>query len=181
MPAADERAFVRIGRITGAQGLRGEVKVAPCTAERANILAFRRVFAAAGEDGAKREFAVLSARLAGKSAVVLRLDACATRDEAEALRGNSLWLPVEDLPPPAQGEHYLHDLLGKRACLRENGRCFGRIEAMQDTAAGQSLLVVREGGRETLVPAVSAFIVRVDEESVVFDLPEGLPAPGADA
>ena len=180
MPAAGEGKFVRIGRIAGAHGLRGEVKVAPWTEERANLLHYRRVFLSTAEDGEKREFVVSAGRLSGKDGVVLRLSGCASRDEAEALRGGTLWLSTDDLPPLAEGEYYLHELIGKRACLRAGAESFGRIVAVLDTAAGQSLLVVREGERETLVPAASAFIARVDDESVVFDLPEGLLEPGAD-
>lgn len=173
-----EQSFVRIGRIVRPQGLRGEVRVEPCTARRENILAYSRVFLAASEDAEKREHTVVQARL-DKSAAVLKLAGCSNRDEAELLRGHTLWLHSQDLPQLAADEFYLHTLMGKEARSAE-GKVLGRISAVLDTDA-HALLVVRSGGQELLIPAVAAFISHIDTDTVVFSVPEGLLEINADS
>ena len=64
--------------------------------------------------------------------------------------------------------------LGKEARDCE-GLPLGRITAVMDNGA-QTLLVLRHGGGESLIPAVAAFIARVETDAVIFSLPEGLVA-----
>ena len=172
-----EQGFIRIGKVVRPQGLRGEIRVEPCTARRENILAYTRVFLAASDDADKREHTVVQARL-DKTAAVLRLAACASRDEAELLRGHSLWLLSQDLPQLAEDEFYLHTLMGKEA-RTAGGEVLGRIRALVDTEA-HAVLVVGSGPRELMIPAVAAFITKVDAETVEFTLPEGLLEINAD-
>ncbi len=168
--------FVRIGRITRAHGLRGELHVTLYTAQRENILNYVRVFLAAPDSMQRCECAVQRVRLAGRGAI-LKLAGYGTRAAAEALVGQVLWLAVQDLPRAAEGEWYLYELMGKKACVA--GRFVGTIAAILDTGA-QPLLVLRHKGQpDVLIPAVAAFIVQVDAETVTFDLPEGLLNPDA--
>ena len=166
-----EQDFVRIGTVLRPQGLQGAIRVQPCTACRENILAYSRVFLAAADEADKREYTVLQARL-DKTGAVLSLAGCGNRNEAEMLRGHSLWLHSEDLPQLAEDEFYLHTLMGKEARTAD-GQMLGRICAVADTAA-HPLLVLRSGAEELLVPAIAAFISQVDEKTVVLALPEGL-------
>ena len=94
------------------------------------------------------------------------------------MRGQYVWLSSLDLPQLAAKEFYLHTLMGKEACTSD-GHVLGRISAVVDTDA-HSLLVARDGRREVLIPAVSAFISRVEDDTVVFELPEGLLDINAD-
>lgn len=172
----ERSGFVQIGRVTRAHGLRGELGVSLYTEQKENILNYVRVFLAAPGSGQGCECTVQRARLAGRGAI-LQLAGCVSREAAEALIGQELWLAVQDLPQAAEGEWYLHELMGKKAYVA--GRFVGTIAALLDTGS-QPLLVLRhEGQPDVLIPAVAAFIVQVDAESVTFDLPEGLLNPDA--
>lgn len=166
-----DQGFVCIGKVLRPQGLRGELRVQPCTARLENILAYTQVFLSGTDEAEKREYTVLQARL-DKTAAILRLAGCTDRDEAELLRGHSLWLHSQDLPPLGAGEFYLHTLMGKTARTADD-KTLGKICAVLDTEA-HPILVVRRGVQELFIPAVAAFITRVDAESVVLNLPEGL-------
>lgn len=104
--------------------------------------------------------------------VILHIGQCRDRDHAERLVGQHLWLAAEDLPPVQKGEWYLYNLMGRLA-KTTSGQVLGRIEGVL-SRPGQEVLVVVEGGREHLVPAVRDFVVAVLEDEVVFDLPPGL-------
>ncbi len=168
-PCSDRRSYVRLGQVLRPHGLRGEIKVTACTARRENLLRYTKIFLGAGTE--KSEHRVLRARMSG-GALVLGLNGCDSREEAQRLQGQEIWLDVCDLPPPSAGELYLHTLMGKEARTHE-GLVFGRVAAVLDTEA-HTLLVVRDGGREVLIPAVGAFIAAVDADAVTFTLPEGL-------
>ena len=43
---------------------------------------------------------------------ILRLEGCTSRDDADALRGTALLVPVEEAPPLEEGEFWAHDLVG---------------------------------------------------------------------
>ena len=43
---------------------------------------------------------------------ILRLEGCTSREDAEALRGTALHVPVEEAPPLEEGEFWAHDLVG---------------------------------------------------------------------
>ncbi len=166
-----EQNFVRIGKVLRPQGLRGEIRIEPYTAHRENILAYTRVFLSVSDEAEKREYTVVQARLE-KTAAVLRFAECSSRNEAELLRGHSLWLHSQDLPQLGPDEFYLHTLMGKEARTAE-GKVLGRVCAVIDTEA-HAILVVRDGAHELLIPAVAAFINQIETESLVLTLPEGL-------
>ncbi len=165
-----EQVYVRIGRVLRPHGLRGEIRIEPFTAKKENFFVYTKIFLAA-QDDTKREYRVSRAKLSG-TALVLKLDGCDSRNEAESLQGQKIWLDSRDLPSLPVGEFYLHTLMGKKAHTHD-GVVLGRIVELLDTDA-HALLVVRGGGNEYLIPAVSAFITAVDAESVVFTLPQGL-------
>ena len=43
---------------------------------------------------------------------ILRLEGCTSREDAEALRGSALVVPVDEAPPLEEGEFWAHDLVG---------------------------------------------------------------------
>ena len=104
--------------------------------------------------------------------VLLRLEECASRDQAEQLSGMQIWLSSCDLLPVGKDEFYLYTLEGKQA-MTAAGLILGKISAIVCTS-GQDLLVIQDVQKEYLVPLVREFIVVIDEEKVVFDLPPGL-------
>lgn len=166
-----EQVYVSIGRVLRPHGLRGEIRIEPFTAKKENFFVYTKIFLAAPDDTKKREYRVNQAKLSG-TAMVLKLDGCDNRNEAESLQGQEIWLDSRDLPPLPVGEFYLHTLMGKEAHTHD-GVVLGRIVELLDTDA-HALLVVHGGGNEYLIPAVSTFITAVHAESVVFTLPQGL-------
>jgi 16S rRNA processing protein RimM len=106
--------------------------------------------------------------------LVLKMDGVDTRNDAEALRGAELRIPVEERPPAPEGEYYLSDLVGCRVEWPD-GELIGEVIAWHDFGAAP-LLQVRKDGREFLVPFTEAYYRAVDVEGkrIVMELPEGL-------
>src|SRR5690606_11324190 len=102
---------------------------------------------------------------------LVRLAAVDDRDVAEGLRGRPVAVARAALGLAA-GEYLLVDLVGCRVVLAD-GTPWGEVVGVE--VGPQDRLVIRDGGRERLLPAVAAFLVEVDVEGgrIVVDPPEG--------
>jgi len=96
---ADRR--VLMGIITGAHGVRGEVRVKSFTAEPKAIAGYGPL----EDEGGARRFA-LAVRGAVKGVLIARLDGITDRNAAERLKGTRLYLPRAALPEPGEDEFY---------------------------------------------------------------------------
>ncbi|MCX8212933.1 MAG: ribosome maturation factor RimM [SAR202 cluster bacterium] len=160
---------VLVGTITGAWGLNGQVKVRSHSDDPDRFATGRTVHV----DG--RPARIMSTREAG-SAMVIKFDIVVDRTHAEKMRGVKLTVPPEELEPLPPGSYYHYQLIGLEV-HDEAGARLGDIVEVIFTGAND-VYVVREGKRETLVPALADVIVSVDIDSersnMVVRLPEGL-------
>jgi len=158
---------ILLGRIAGANGIRGEVRITTFTARPQDIAAYGTL-----DDGA-RTLTIEAVRVTGKG-VVARLAGVRDRNAAEALRGTPLYVDRDRLPPPAEGEFYHADLIGMAAVDAE-GRTVGEVVGVHNHRAGDILEVRLTGsGKTELVAFTDAFVPEVDlaARRVVVRLPE---------
>lgn len=161
------RDMVLVGAITGAHGIRGEVKLRSFTAEPAAIASYSPLETAAGR---KIEIARVRPQKEGFIAI---LKGVSDRNAAEALRGTELFVPRERLPEPEDDEVYVHDLIGMPVHLAD-GSLLGEIVDVADYGAGDLIDVKVEGRKDTvLIPFASQYVLEADGSKVVVDLPEG--------
>jgi 16S rRNA processing protein RimM len=80
---------------------------------------------------------------------------------AEALRGTLIEIAEEDLPPLAEGEYYLHDLLGLTV-VSTTGNTLGTLADVLTTGANDVYVLRREGKPDALIPAIPDVIRSVD-------------------
>jgi 16S rRNA processing protein RimM len=171
--------MVLVGAITGAHGVRGEVKVKSFTAEPAAIAAYGPLY---DESGTRRFDLTLTAKggdLPGKASsskalLIGRIGGIVDRNMAEALKGQRLFVPRAQLPATEDPEEfYLTDLIGL-AVRDKQGADFGRVADVVNYGAGDLLVVegAGEGGFE--VPFAKAFVPEVDLAGGVLtiDLPD---------
>jgi len=180
MPTPDP-AFLIVGRVRKAHGIRGEVVVELLTDEPDAIFASgRRVFAgnATGDlarDG--QELHVRSVRPFNEGLLVGFAE-IPDRNAAELWRGRYLLAPEHEVPPPDEDEVYLHDLLGMRVDL-EDGTTIGTVEEIFDLPLGLAVDVRRSAPREgetVLLPWDDRTVASVDRDArvIVVTPPEGL-------
>lgn len=162
---------VKIGRIVRPQGKGGEVRVEPWLSPLKDYLGLREVVAE-GSEGQTRLYAVEAGRLMGR-AVILKLRGVASIEQAEALRGQFLSAEREDLSPLPEGDYYWEDLEGLEV-LDEGGAPLGKVKGAFPTGSNDVLVI--QGERELLLPALKEVILQVDPEGgrMVVRLPEGL-------
>ena len=185
---------VVVGRVGRAHGVRGEVSVEPRTDEPERRFAVGTVLAvrtALGDvpPGAGRPPALTVRRTRWHgSRLLVTFEELEDRDTAEAVRGLHLVAAVDLEESPADPEEfYDHQLVGLAVVTAGDERAVGEVTQVLH-GTGQDLLVVRahDGGREILVPFVSALVPVVDVASgrlEVSDRPgllEPAEEPGAD-
>lgn len=152
-----DAAWIAVGEIVGAFGIRGEVKVLPQTDFPDRFARTPTLYL--GDARAPR--AVQSARQ-HQRIVLLKLDGVDDETAAQRLRGLTLWIPESERTPLADDQFYLHDVVGLKV-VHVNGQPLGEVVDFI-TGSGNDLFVVRAtpGGREALLPAVREFIRELD-------------------
>jgi 16S rRNA processing protein RimM len=174
-------AFIIVGRVRKAHGIRGEVVVETITDEPDAVFASgRRVFAGtAGGDLApnRAELHITTSRPLNEGLLVGFAE-LPDRTAAETWRGRYLLLPAAELPPPADEEVYVHDLVGMRVEL-DGGVPVGTVEEIYELPQGLALdvrLVEPREDETVLLPYDDRTIASVDKASrvIVVTPAEGL-------
>ncbi len=161
--------LVLLGRILGAHGIRGEVKINSFTDPPDNIAAYGAL-----SDGRGGRFVIEGLRPLKNMAVAARLAGIFDRNAAEALKGTDLYVARASLPAPDEDEWYYADLIGLTAVSPANDP-IGEVVAVQNFGAGDLLEIRCPGEQETrLLPFTKDAVPVVDVKGghVVVVLPE---------
>lgn len=165
-----------LGKIVGAHGVRGRVRIRAFTAEPQAVAGYGPVLTADGH-----VLTLLAPQVAAKGMVIASVTGITDRDAAEALAGQSFSVERAKLPPTrAPDEYYQADLIGL-AAVDPEGRALGAVAAVHDYGAGPLLELDLPSGGSRLVPFTREVALEVDLSSgrIVLALPveTGEPAP----
>ena len=157
---AAAHSLVVLGRLMKPHGVKGEIRV-EYYAESPELLE-KPLMLRAGHF-APRPVRVVEWNL-WKNQLILRLEGCDDRSQAECLRGQELLIDASFLPESEDDAPYLRDLAGLSVRL-ENGTELGKLEDVSFPSS-QELWHIRtpkaEGGHEILFPAVPDFVRNID-------------------
>lgn len=165
-----------IGKITGAHGIKGEVKVISLAADAGLLFRSEGVFTS--ENGDK--ILKLKARVENKTDMfIARVEGITDRNQSELLRGTPLYISRDDLPEEDDDEFYLSDLAGMEARLPD-GSVLGVVQSVQNFGASDLVDVLRPDGKTQYYPLAEPFLVEIniEEKFVVIDVPEILGNDG---
>jgi len=150
--------MVIMGRVVGAQGIQGWIRVQPYTGQMDSLAGYRTWWLGNEKQG-WRELDVLKSTVHGRG-LVAQLMGCHDRNTAERYKGLLIAIPRNRMPPPDEGEYYWSDLIGLE--VRNLGdECLGVVDSLQDTGANQVLCVAGAKG-EILIPFIESAIRQVD-------------------
>ncbi len=164
------------GRVVGAHGLRGQLRVRCGEGAEDSLLRAARVRLLRGlEEPSGPLFPVRAAAPGRPGEVRLALEGVRRREEALELCGQLVALDADSLEAPAPGEYYGYQLVGCRV-EREDGSAVGRVSGIWPTGGPDLLVIEGPEGAEHLVPAVRALLLEVDVEGrrIVIDAIPGL-------
>ncbi|MEO6797548.1 MAG: ribosome maturation factor RimM [Candidatus Dormibacter sp.] len=157
---------LRIGRILKAHGVRGGVRVESLTDFPDRFRPGRQV--RVGD----RSLTIARSSEAEGSLLITFVEVT-DREQAAALTGLYLTVPLVDAHPLPAGRYYHFQLVGLQVIDSESGRVLGTVADVLSYPANDVLQVMGETG-ERLVPMVSSVIKRValDEGTVTVNLPQ---------
>lgn len=154
---------VTLAAVIGAHGVVGEVRL-KLFGEGVESLKGHKVF----NDGA---FTLKKARDDGKGGAIARLAEVESRSAAEKLRGTTLTVPREALPPLLEGEYYHADLIGLAAATA-GGEALGEVIAVHNFGAGDVIEIERPSengkpGKTFMVPMRVDAVPAWDSDTMV--------------
>ncbi|MFB3092247.1 MAG: ribosome maturation factor RimM, partial [Dehalococcoidia bacterium] len=167
-PAPGRRDDVVVGRITGAWGVRGDLRV--------DVLS----------DSPTRFSTGSTLRLGGRVAtvershrarggLVVKFDIVSDRSEAESMRGQVLTVP-QDRVAPLPGGRYYHFQIIDMDVWDEAGDKLGRVKEIIETGVNDVYVIDRPDQRDLLIPALAGVVleVSVGDNRMIVKVPEGL-------
>jgi len=180
-----EPEYAIVGLIRKAQGIRGEVVVEALTDKPDVVFASgSRVFAGnakgeltvnrAGRGDELPPTLTIEGSKPFKKGLIVQFEELRDRETAELWRGRYLLAPFAELPPPAEDEVYLHDLIGMKVESRA-GEPIGEVTDLYELPQGV-MLDVKTGRGSALIPYRPEIVVRTDvaARTVVIDESLGL-------
>lgn len=156
-----KQEYVRVARIAGVHGIRGELRALPLDGDPDFLTGFQTFYL----DGQAVSPAACRVH---KGMALLKLDGVDDRTAAEGLRGKELFIRRADAHLP-EGEYFDDELIGLDVYNGETGECVGELTKVERYPASKVYTI--RGVREFLVPAVKdAFILNVDLENNRMDI-----------
>jgi 16S rRNA processing protein RimM len=155
--------LILVGRVAGAFGVRGEVRITSFTAEPMALVDYKTLLREDGSPGL-----TLTTGRPVKGGVIVRVPEIETREQAEAARGLKLFVPRAALPAPDEDEFYVTDLIGLSVETAQ-GEVLGSVRAIQDFGAGDLLEIQPLEGPSWYLPFTreAAPEVRIAEGKVI--------------
>ncbi|GHO77399.1 ribosome maturation factor RimM [Ktedonobacter sp. SOSP1-85] len=160
MPMQNKTEWATIGKIVALFGVRGELKVLPLTDIPDRLTSLKAVHVSTDGHTFKR-CTITSVRPYKGEILLVKLEGIASANDAEALRGQSLWIPESELAQLPPDSYYQHDILGLKVYTLSNQEV-GQIVDLFPTG-GNDVYVVRTPERkEVMIPAIKTVVRQID-------------------
>jgi 16S rRNA processing protein RimM len=176
---------VALGRVQGAHGVQGQVRVRWFGDGPEGLLSQKVVWLvdeerlAAGacflDPTGFDRVEVLGGGTGRAGEVRLVLSGVGDREAAEALRGKVVVVPASALEALPEGEFYWHQLVGCQV-RGSDGTVVGTVRELMETGAHDVLVVEDAQGRRHLIPTADELVHAIDVEAgeIVVELLPGL-------
>ena len=162
-----KQPYLECGKIINTHGFRGAVKLENrCDAPE--ILASLERIWFLEADGSYRPRRVLHASVQ-KQFVIATLEGVCDEESANRLRERIVYAAREDIPVE-EGSHFIVDIIGLPVKDADTGEVLGEIKDI-NTRGARDLYIVKTAHGKYMVPAVPAFIDRIDTDDAVYMRP----------
>lgn len=166
--------LIIIGKITGAHGVRGELKVYPLTDDARRFIKLKGCFIC-GQNFEKPEAKVCQAARLDRGNVLIKFEGLTDRDQAELIKGRFIAVSRENAVKLKEGSYFIVDLKGLKLIDDDLGD-LGTVIDCFETGPQFTLEVKRNKKKNLMVPFVKVYCYEVDIKGgfIKCRLPEGL-------
>lgn len=167
--------FFRIGVITRAHGLKGEVKVFPTTDDVERFKKLKKCFikTKSGDIQVEKKSCKFF-----KNMVILSFKEFDDINDIEKFKNCDLCVAREDAVPLDEDEYYISDVIGMNVVL-EDGKIIGTLKDVLQTGANDVFVVSladKSSQNELLIPVIKDCVIEMDYDNnkIVVRLMKGM-------
>jgi 16S rRNA processing protein RimM len=161
-----------IGYVSKTHGLKGELTVQLDQTVTVDVIEnLESIFLE--KNGRLIPYFVNGLSLNGNKAII-KLEDINTIEDANLLRGHTLYIPKSVRPKLSKGEFYDDEIVG--FIMKETtAGILGTITGVEQSGQNRLIQIKNEAGREILIPANGPFIKSINksQKTILVELPEG--------
>ena len=165
-----KKQFLETGKIVGTHGIKGEVRIEPWCDSPEFLCAFKKLYL--DPNGAA---AIEVKSRPHKNITLAKIKGVETIDEAERLRGKTVYINRDDINL-GEGVHFVQDLLGLEIRDADSGRVYGTLTDVLRTGANDVYEITADDGKKYLAPVIDEVILskNIDEGFVLIRPMKGI-------
>jgi len=165
-------ALLKVGVITSAHGIRGQVKIHTFTDLPEDILSRGTLT----DEKGTREFK-LTLHGRKEELLIAAIEGITDRNEAELLKGKTLYGRASARPAKGKDAWYQDELIGLKAQLSD-GTVYGKVIGIYNFGAGDIIEIEHEKDKTEMIPFKEPFVgdVHTDRGYIIVTPPEYLEA-----
>lgn len=152
--------MLRVGVITSAHGIKGEVKVFPTTDDAKRFKELKEVILDTGKEYIPMEIEHVKFF---KNMVILKFRGYDNINEIEKYKSKDLLITRDQAVDLEPDEYFITDLIGL-AVVSDQGAELGILKDVLETGANDVYVVAMKDGKELMLPAIGDCILNVDLE-----------------
>ena len=166
--------LIIIGKITGAHGVRGELKVFPLTDDPRRFLKLKECFFC-GQNFEKPEAKTCQNARLDRGNVLVRFEDIGDRDKAELIKGRFIAVTRDNAVKLKKDNYFITDLKGLNVIDDDKGD-LGKVIDCFETGSQFTLEIKRDKKKNLMIPFVKVYCYEVNIEGgyIKCRLPEGL-------
>lgn len=162
-----KKQYLECGKVQTAHGVRGALRVESLCDSPEILAGLSHVYLA--EKGGYSPRRVLSAT-PHKGGVLMTIEGFEDREQALLLHGKMLYAARKDIPIP-EGAALIADMIGLSVFDADTDKVYGVLHDVQPSPAADLYDILTPDGKHVLLPAVPAFLDRIDIESGIYIRP----------
>ena len=152
--------MLRVGVITSAHGIKGEVKVFPTTDDAKRFKELKEVILDTGKEYIPMEIEHVKFF---KNMVILKFRGYDNINEIEKYKSRDLLITRDQAVDLEPDEYFITDLIGLTV-VSDQGAELGTLKDVLETGANDVYVVAMKDGKELMLPAIGDCILNVDLE-----------------
>jgi len=168
-----ESIYLAIGYLRRPHGVQGEIIMDLHTDFPDRIKSGRKVYI-----GEKYEsFTIGSARVHANG-LLIKLRGFNSPETAGRFRNQWVYVKSSEVPALPEGQHYKHEMIGLTV-MTDDGNKLGILNEVLETGANDVYVVIKENGKEVLLPAIPDVVIELnmDDRVMTVHIIDGLIDP----
>lgn len=157
-----ENKRIVIGKILGAHGLRGALRLQPLTDFPSRFYDMDHLNLDRSEKPVLKLVITSVSELAGKGQFIVHAEGVSSREEAESLKGAWVFVPPEERVALKEDELWIDEVIGLKVLDIETDQALGHVVDILQTGSNDVYVVETPEGIRKMIPAIREVVEEID-------------------